>query len=464
MMKTMFEWKFLVTAIFLMIPIKVWASGFTIERSEMIFPFDPNVANGSTSNGPRIRSFNVSRDGSLLLAGSTDSTHSLFMKMNPSGKIEWLKTIDQKWPIYTSLYSFDSSDGGYWSIGFAFDRDTREDVRKEINSAKRREIDDRARYQYLLKMDSSGEPLRQSHLPSIQTHNVTCGIDVNDGFVFTGLDHFTYDDPSTTTGKNTIAVHWIEKTDKDGNMLWQKSLSQDENEVLEFRFYLQGQSNCKGLIASSGTIVWATTVVHSVLERAEGKEANEQTHSTQRPQYETVILMLDQAGNEIHRVKSKDADNAFLFPLSDGFSLVEHFLPRVPDAVMKLPLLLAAGPIALANSIDGGVRITKLDADLQVVKTNEYKIPAINAKLGDILFTKNGGYLLAGCNNDSVQAIVYLNGISNKFEVSSIYPHKTMNQCAEFAWAENSLNDKFILLTSNSLDGHKVMTIKYLPQ
>jgi hypothetical protein len=463
-MKTKLKWTFLVTVIFQMIPIMVWASGFTIVRTKMIFPFDQDAANGAISDGPRIRSFNLSGDGGILLAGSTDSSHSLFMKINTAGKKVWSKLIDQKWPVYSGFNAFDSSDGGYWGIGYAYSRDIREDRRKETNPLKRREIEDQTSYQYLLKMDSSGEPLKQSQLSTIQTHNITCGIEVDNGLVFIGWDHFTYDNPSAKSGENTIAVPWIEKTDKDGKMLWQKTLSQDGNEVLELRFDLQSQRNCKGLITSSGKIVWATSVQHTALARLVGNDAQPQTNSPVRPQFETVILMFDQAGNEIHRMISKDADNAFLFPSSDGFSLVEHFLPHVPDSVMKLPLFLAAGAISAINSTDGGVRLTRLDANLQVLKTSEYKIPAINAKLGDVFLQKNGKYFLAGCNTDGVQEFLYLNSINNKFEVSSIYPHKSMNQCAEFAWTENPLNNELLLFTSNTLDGHKLMTIKYVPQ
>lgn len=466
-MKAALTWIFLITAFIQMVPTLGWASGFTIERSQMIFPFDPDAADGSKLDGIKIYSFYPSQKNSFLLAGDTDKSHSLFLKISlPENaglpaKLDWQKVIAQNWPVYSATYSFNSSDGGYWGIGYAYSKDVQQEIKAAHKPFAWLDIVRNVEYNYLIKLDHQGNPLQQKPLVTDEYHDVTCGIDVKDGLVFIGRATATYEKPSIA-GTMSIDVPWIEKTDKEGKMLWQKAFSQNNDEALQLKFTSKDQINCKGLsVSPSGNIVWATVLNPIKLEYQTDKYIIPQDSPHSKSYFETIIFELDQAGNEIHRMESMNADNASIFSSVSGFSLVEHFQPYVPASVKELSPPLAVGQILSAQSKDGGIRLTNLNANLQILKVNEYKLPALNNIMGDILFKENGEVFVAGCNNDGVQAIVYLNSVTNKVDVSKIYPYKAANQCATFGWAEYPHSDALLLYAGNNLDGFRLMTIKY---
>ena len=224
----------------------------------------------------------------------------------------------------------------------------------------------------------TGNPLKQSRLSTIQEHNINCGVDVSDGLIFTGWNNVSYGDFSAKSGKTLITVPWIEKTDKEGNLLWEKTFAEDvDNEVTQLHFRPRDQSNCKDITVSpSGMIVWATIVDGLKMKQVDGKNVPDKDNrsaglSSLRPKM--IAFELDQKGNETHQLIAEDVDQAFVFPLSGGFSLAEHFRPHVPDFILKLSPLQAVGAILSANAYDGGMRVNRLDANLKIIKADEYK-------------------------------------------------------------------------------------------
>lgn len=396
-----------------------------------------------------------SRDGGIYLSGSSAKTQALFAKIDSTGKVMWTRRIEQQ-PLNRGLSAFDSSDGGSWGIGYGWSRDVRaeEDARRGTGTLKPYEIyklQGEAEYQYLLKMDSSGKPLTKSQLTSGEAHFVQCGIDTGDGLVFIGRAHVAY--------RSAYGVPWVEKTDYDGKVLWETTIARDGDELLD-----TPGADCRGLnVTDSGMIVWAGSVQPRTLKRVDGEDVLVDENSLRAP-FNTIVFMLDQSGKEIHRIRRKDADVAYLFPAANGYSLVEHYQPHIPDSVRSLPMITAIGLITQITNTDGGIRVTKLDTALQVLKTDDYKIPAFNRQLGAVVSRRAGEYFFAGCNKDSVQAVAYLNTDRNKVEVSNVFPPgKRINQCALFSWLSIASNDDLLLSAASEQDGDRLLAIRRMP-
>lgn len=432
-------------------------SGFAILHTTQV------VASNAPGTSPgSISAFVGSRNGGFLMTGSTDSSHSWILSTTPTMTLQWARVIDQGWPAYGASFGLDAMDGGYWIVGLAYSRDIRQEL-KESAAGKARpwfDITKEVAYDYLLKLDPKGAPVWQRRASEGYSHHIYCGAETDDGLILVGWGTATYEKQATQTGSVSVTVPWIEKIDKTGKLVWQKLVTEDGDDLLMQR----RNPGCNGLrISSRGTITWAFSVNPVPLQRAQDRTILPVAQLYRADHPETIILQLDPQGHELHRMRSQDADSVFLFAVDNGFSLVEHFRPHIPEKVKTAPpalAVLAVGEMQRAYATDGGARITSLDENLGVHSRTKYKIPPLSDRLEAVLPTNDGGYLLAGCDPSAVNTIARVNPGRGPTDVMKIFPEGAQ-QCGTFGLAPGATDAEVVLFIGNSLRGNRVLRIKY---
>jgi hypothetical protein len=434
-------------------------SGFVVEGSATIFPpTGPTVANDG--NLPRISSASVTRDGALLLAGRTDDSHSLYAKVTPAGQIAWQKTPGQAWPVYGGSYLFEGSTGGYWGLGIAHSRDIRDEVKRATKPLEWSNLTSQVSYQYLLQMDSSGSAIAQRQLFHFSEHNITCGLDVGDGLVFTGWQQMRVEAPDAPGGSRMRIIPWIQKATINGKVVWEHPIATlDDAPIL---LVVDRETNCKGLRRlPSGTIVWAVTVEDAMaLEevRTDPRSLSEQASGSHLA---TLLVSIDSHGTERHWAADRRADRVLLLPLPDGeMALVEHLRPEIPESIFKMPVVLAA-PAMKAGESTGGVRVSWLDGDLRTSRFREFRIPQLNL-LGDVTPISDSEFLAAGCDS-GVQFIARLNADTGIHQVGKVHQSRNLLECASFAWTRNPANGDYVLFAVNQQDGAEIVSVRLTP-
>ena len=439
------------------------ASGLVFEGAQTIYP--PGRTDTNPFESPSVRAASVSRDGALLLAGSTDDLHSLYVRLKPDGSLAWVRTFEQKWPRYAGNYAFEGSDGDYWGLGISYSRDIRDEQRKATKPFEALNLAGQVQYQYLLRMDSTGTAIAQRQLFHPSEHNITCGIDVGSGVVLSGWDQIKVDAPALREGFRIRTLPWIEKTTTDGRVLWEKSISALGNSDIVLYVNWQDQINCKGLSQlPSGTFVWVTTVENAAISESGKTDPQSASEDASGKNLETLLVSVDSSGTERRSAVGKGADRAYLLPLEDGtIWLIEHLRPGIPESVYRLPILLAGPAVRAASKSGGGIRVSKLDGNLRILRTRDLTIPQLNGKLGDAILVGDSEFLVAGCDMEGVQAVTRFGADAGVNEVRKVYEHQSAFQCATFAWTRNPANGDYMLFAANEKDGVRLFSLRLLP-
>jgi hypothetical protein len=445
------------------VPLFAWPDEVQVIETKAFLPKDFHPYRNPFTEAPfffRLNSINLSHDGGVLISGDKEGPESFFIKLKSDGTTMWLRDFHQDWRGLTAEYAFDSSSGGYWGIGYIQTRAlTPKEMVVQSGSKEYLEIEESIAYKYLLKMDEQGKQVSMQKISTLFTHNISCGVDVDDGLILVGTQTFQHEVKDKKEQKRFTTTPWIEKVGYDGQQIWEQTITDNNGGAFDINLNSKG-SLCDGLVRNSSGFVLGFSVLYRNLEH-DGSKTIIDSGEEKRSKLKTVVVKLDNSGQELKRYVSDDVDGVRIIENNAGYILIEHFSPRIPDAILNLGPLMASGFIGLANSTDGGVRVTSLNNQLVKIGTKEFKIPSINSKFKDVLVGANGQYYIVGCDKSEKEHYIALNPSSGSVVDFDATKGQAAFQCGNYKWIGVDSKGILSLLNSTGLNGDTIKKVKF---
>jgi hypothetical protein len=261
-----------------------------------------------------------------------------------------------------------------------------------------------------------------------------------------------------------IFVPSLTKFDSGGRIQWDRTLVREELPALESSI-VWGLS-CTGLLVSSnGQVTVAVTVdeIKGAAKTAKGfvLPAKYWDNTSARG---TVLVQLDQEGRIVHSLRTVDAFSAFLFAEGSGFSLVEHLRYKLDYRKLANVDLIHKMFAAFTNNGKAGIRITRLNQQLQIVSSIEIPMPSFSDRLSAVLPARGGGYFVTGCDANGFNSIARVTTSGSISATLRIRPSDSINQCDTMGLAYGETDDEVLVFYGGRLDGNNVALLKVAPE
>lgn len=325
--------------------------------------------------GATIRHFLEAADGSHIQVVENRNKHEPWVtNMSANFQNQWST------PVSAEHIDFliKASDGGYW-IGIP-------------NRIRDRWSSPVLRHELLEKMSSDGKIQSQTEivLKDEELNAIDSAIDVGDGVIFAGWKVVTYYGPGGETYIFKELVPWLGKFDYSGKLLWKNIFAEHKDTLLASNMRPRDNHGHRLVTTPAGDVLFVASVHVSEISRQNGKTTVNQTN-LDNYSWANFVFKIDSNGNELARVKSSGQSlMPSLFETDSGVVLIENYIPAsfsaLGDPNRGTPFESLAVPIE-------GIRYTKFDSSLNVVKYKEFP-----SKFYYSAATKEagGGYFLTG--------------------------------------------------------------------
>lgn len=335
----------------------------------------------------------------------------------------------------------DAPNDSVWSVDEPYTQDI-EALRKQgLNNAQAGHQVWQSRYEALTLRGTHGELLwKKSISKPGDAHSIYCGARSGDELILTGWQSQPYVE-ETDGESGTLELPWVEKVDREGNVLWQTTVQAGKDFVALPWGVRKNLCSCIQT-GPDGVITLAITSSPLPVKRDGGRTLAQLKGFRDSKTPQTLLVQLDAQGRQLRQVIIPGADTAFLFQEAGGLDLIEHVRPQLPSLVMKAPPAIGVAiglPIITSGTV---VRITKFDEALNQRSVVSIKTPEFDNNLNAALPMTQGGYLLAGCALSGLPIhAVYINAAGTPGAPLKI----EQVRCGEFGLAYGSKPNEVIL-------------------
>lgn len=418
---------------------------------------------GASPVPPEITYAGASSSGGLVLAGDQGFYNGWTAHVSGDANYVWVSTFPQRWSAVGARAVSDARDGGFWVVGYGTSVDTTGVEHQFPNPMDRLKVVDAASYDYLARLDKSGNVFWQRRIFEGHQRFTYCVREASDGPIVLGYRSVTYRVSGDNTKPAIVDVPWLTKFDSQGRIRWDIPLVPDDMPAFETDD-LRG-SSCTGLHVSSNdqiTVAFTALEFEGITKTSAGVvlPANYRDQAGARG---TVVVQIDRDGHIVHSIKTTNASNAYLFAAGSGFSLVEHLRYKADDHKLPARDLFHVWAADIANIKRSGIRITRLDDRLETVSTQEISLPAFAGRVSAVLPARSGGYFVTGCDESGYNSIARVTTAGSISALQRIKPSPSINQCDTFGLANGQNDGEVIMFYGGRLDGNNVARLKTTP-
>jgi hypothetical protein len=448
----------------LLIAVTVATSSVSLSAEHFVILTDSPLPNPQVAitGRPEIEFAGTSGDDGFLLAGKQGTYGGWVGQVSKDSTVKWETAFSRQWPEMGARALVDANDGGFLVVGHGQSFDTAEAERNAVDPMRRLEIVEAAGYDHLTRLDKSGKVMWERRLFEGHERYSYCARETSDGVVVLGFTERTYQLAGTRLQPERIFVPSLTKIDLDGHIQWDRALVDDNLPALESS--LIWHLSCTGLrVSRNGQVTVAVTVdeIKNAAKTAQGivLPADYDNNTSNRG---TLVVQLDREGHVLHSIRTPDAFNAFLFDDGSGFSLVEYLRYKLDRQKLAIADLLHKMLAAYTNASKAGVRITRLNQQLQTIDSVEISMPSFSDRLSAVLPARGGGYFVTGCDIDGFNSIARITASGSVSATLRIRPSDNINQCDTMGLAYAGADDEVLVFYGGRLDGNNVALLKLM--